>query len=123
MNIQLLHNGINVFTVKLLYRFVDVPLNDLAIDKERCISIATPIKCRMQWSKPQFRLRYDGIPRFDFVIKQIIKATDIKYGCGRRKLTVGNHVYAIGGGVNPMRAVGNRNVACKRRVSPAINKD
>src|SRR5690554_689625 len=83
VNIQLLANVVHLFAVVMLDGIVNVPLTNLAVDKQGGVGVATTVEGGVQGPKAQLRLGYDGVTQLDLVVKQVIELVDGNDGAGR----------------------------------------
>src|SRR5690606_6086424 len=83
VNIQLLANVVHLFAVVMLDGIVNVPLTNLAVDKQGGVGVATTIIGGVQGPKTQLRLGNNGITQFDLVVEQVIELVDGNDGAGR----------------------------------------
>src|SRR5690554_6129911 len=121
VHIQLLANVVHLFAVVMLDGIVNVPLTNLAVDKQRGVGVATTVEGGVQGPKAQLRLGYDGVTQLDLVVEQVVQLIDSDNRSRRRQLAVGNEVLTIRGGVQTVRVFRNRNVTGELGLTTTIN--
>ena len=121
VDIQLLDDRIDLLALEGADRLVDVPLHHLAVQEQGGVGVATAVIGGVERPETQLRLRDHHVARLDLVVEQIVQPAHVQHRHGRRQLAVDRHVDAVGGGVDAVRAVGDRDIAGIGRAMAAID--
>ena len=76
-DVDLVQDGIDIFALVGLNRFIDIPLCHLAVQEQGGKRVALAVKGGMQGAETQLRLCHHHIARLYFVAEQIRKTPHI----------------------------------------------
>jgi len=112
VHVLLVEDRVHVLAIVGADRVLDVPLDHLAVEKERGKGVALAVIAGVKRPQPQFGLGHHGRTRIDAVIlEEGIEFRDIENRNRRRQLAVDADMLLVRGGVDAVRAVGDGHVA------------